>query len=147
MWLATVRGFYSVVRKGTPPNNFQVRARTRKDIENLCDLIGIPYSRIVVSHDSDYELRVKLDQSELETMFQGLQGELQYPNFKSACDSRPDQRKQSATYHKWWHDHAAWQAHAPYSGFTRSLDSHERTLDADSDVARQKRGNGRKGNG
>lgn len=119
VWLATVRGFYSVVRKGTPPNNFQVRARTRKDIENLCDLIGIPYSRIVVSHDSDYEFRVKLDQSELGVMGAKLLDTIRYENFKQACSSRPDQQKQCDTYHRWWSDHARWQEHPPYSGVGR----------------------------
>ena len=96
MWLCTLRGFFSVVRKGTPPNNFQVRGRRRKDIENLCDIIGIPLSRIVTSHDSDYEFRVKLNQAELGAMFDGLAATITYGNFKSTVDLQPDQK--SADY-------------------------------------------------
>lgn len=116
MWLCTTAGFFSVVKKGTAPNNFQVRARTRQDIENLCDLMKLPYSRIVTTHNSDYVFRVLLDEYELGQIFGALQATITYSNFKSAVGRRPDQQKQCATYHKWWSDHAEWQAHPPYSG-------------------------------
>ena len=116
MWLCTTVGFFSVVRKGRPPNNFQVRSRTRLDIENLCDLIKLPHSRIVTTHDSDYEFRVLLDEYELGRMFDALQTTVTYRNFKGAVGGRPNQRQQCETYHKWWHDHARWQVHPPYSG-------------------------------
>jgi hypothetical protein len=156
MWLCTTRGFYSVVRKGTPPNIFQVRARTRNDIQNLCDLISIPYSRIVVSHDSDYEFRVKLSQSELGLMGAKLLDTIRYENFKMACGRRPDQQKQCDTYHKWWSDHSKWQEHPPYSGLRNRISDDDIPLSETSDgsastnpeppasdVIRRKRGNGR----
>jgi hypothetical protein len=153
MWLCTLRGFFSVVRKGTPPNNFQVRGRRRKDIENLCDIIKIPLSRIVISHDSDYEFRVKLNQAELGAMFDGLAATITYGNFKRAVDSQPDQKKQGATYHQWWVDHAAWQEHPPYSSWRHVDDAPEPRGGASDnaelplpEVVRAKRGNGRKAN-
>jgi hypothetical protein len=149
MWVCSTLGFFSVVKKGTPPNEFQVRARTRRDIENLCDLIELPYSRIVTSHDSDYEYRVLLNAEELGQLFDGLQATITYSNFKSAVSRRPDQQKQCETYHAWWSDAARWQEHRPYSGFQPRLSDHAKPSNSDEYqppadiVARGKLGNGR----
>jgi hypothetical protein len=116
MWLCTVRGFYSVVKKGAPPNNFQVRARTRQDIDNLCGIIDIPTSRVLTSRDSDYAFRVLLNEAELSRMFLGLMATVDYSNFKLAVGQHPDQSRQCEMYHSWWADHANLQDRPPYSG-------------------------------
>jgi len=43
MWLMTKHGFYSIVQKN--PGEFHIRARVRKDLENLVERVPLPEAK------------------------------------------------------------------------------------------------------
>lgn len=51
MWLCTQFGFFSIVQK--KPGEFHVRARVRRDLENLAGLGGSAWE-IIETADADY---------------------------------------------------------------------------------------------
>jgi len=108
MWICSTIGFFSLVQKDKP-GQWQVRARVRRDLENLCREINMPKSRIVSTRNGDYAFRLIIDQNELNTIFAVLPKLITYQNFKNAVAARPDQREHERIYHKWWGDMLALQ--------------------------------------
>jgi hypothetical protein len=151
MWLAAVTGLYSVVKKGAP-GEYQVRARVKGDLENLCGRIGFPNSRIITTPAGDYAFRLVVSEEELGLILESLRASIEYPNFKNAVARVPGQEKHEIMYHKWWADAAKLQPWPPYCGPRRDVhearlaDSGGRADDVEprASTARKTRGSGRK---
>jgi acyl carrier protein len=115
MWLCSSIGFFSLVKKGGV-DTWQVRARVKRDIENLCDTMRLPRSRIIHTTNSDYAWRLQFNRAEKNAFFDTMNSLVDYSNFKSEVGRHSDQSKQLHIYHKWWSDMAAIQETRPYSG-------------------------------
>ena len=103
MWLATEKGFFSIVKKGGE-GKWSIRARARRDIENLVDLVGMPRNRITSKGGHDYPWRIIIDHEELGRVMLALTETITYYNFKSHLGTKPDQHKHLDIYHRWWGD-------------------------------------------
>ncbi|MBL9174133.1 MAG: hypothetical protein JNL10_11405 [Verrucomicrobiales bacterium] len=100
MWIASKVGFFSLVTKD---GHLHVRARLRRDLENLLALPGIPQAAIESWPQADYRWRVRLDPGAAGAVLGALSGTIDYPNFKSEVARRPDQRAKLPAYHDLWH--------------------------------------------
>lgn len=99
MWLATQHGFYSIVQKS--PDEFHVRSRIRKDLENLLQLVRQDHE-IHAWEGADYRYRVIVGQSDFIEIMAKLALALDYPNFKSQIARLPDQRNKLHAFHEIW---------------------------------------------
>jgi len=104
MWLFTQPGFYSITRSRTEPDKTQVRARTRRGLENLQTLTGNP-TPILKTLNADYRWRIIITPSESERIVTLLTRDIDYPNFKSRVTMRPDQT------HRGYDDHRMGELH------------------------------------
>ena len=88
MWLITDRGFYSAVAHRTKPETIIVRARDRRDLLRLDDLIpdGTPSAaeRIWEDPRADYRYRMEVSRTEWAYACGQLAVGIDYPNFKDA---------------------------------------------------------------
>jgi hypothetical protein len=105
MWLATKFGFYSIVQKQAPkdgkPAVFHVRARVRKDLENLITATALQ-KEIQEWKNADYRYRIIVGQQEVTEIMAHLAESLDYDNFKSMIGNTPDQRAKLHGYHEIW---------------------------------------------
>ena len=84
MWLVTTRGFYSVVKADGDDDMVMVRARCKKDIDALADLLaGYEAYR---TPEADYRWKVKVPRTLWAEVCAHLAGEIDYPNFKARID-------------------------------------------------------------
>jgi hypothetical protein len=111
MWLATQRGFFSIVRKDD--GKFHVRARALRDLHMLLELAGMGRRHSlkplgpgdvepIWTKGSDYPCRVLVNRRQLARIFRALAGDIDYPNFKARIASREDQRGKLGAYHGLW---------------------------------------------
>lgn len=83
MWIITTTGFYSIVKKPTDePGKLTIRARVRKDLEELQDKYLPTMSKIIESEDSDYRFRAFATPEDLVAALSTLVLDIDYPNFK-----------------------------------------------------------------
>ena len=99
MWLFTKRGFYSIVEK--KPGEFHIRARARKDLENLKQLAEIK-RRIVLTRNADYRYRLVVNKIEVLAALASLAADIDYSNFKDRIAADPVQREKLHAYHEIW---------------------------------------------
>jgi hypothetical protein len=99
MWLATQHGFYSIVEKKS--GEFHVRARCRKDLENLLALSGLAMP-IIETPAGDYGWRVVVGKPEVAKALAALGGAIDYSNFKDRIHDLPDQREKAPIYSRLW---------------------------------------------
>jgi hypothetical protein len=109
MWLFTPHGFYSITRSRTEPDKTQVRARTRRDLENLQTLTGNP-TPILKTLNADDRRRIIITPSESERIVTLLTRDIDYPNFKSRVTMRPDQTHRGYDDHRIGELHHRWQS-------------------------------------
>lgn len=103
MWLATKYGFYSIVRSHENENEFMVRARAEKDLENLVKCVKVLENReIVVTKEADYHYRIIISQMEQNDLMQYLSETIDYSNFKNKIGTIPVQREKLPYYHEIW---------------------------------------------
>lgn len=113
MWLCTQHGFYSIVLK--TPGEFHVRARLKRDLENLRALLvhadpGGTASRrarewiIHRSTNADYRWRLVVTQPDVIMMMAALGDSIDYSNFKNRIHTRADQCDKSIAYGNLWAD-------------------------------------------
>jgi len=100
MWLMTKHGFYSIVQK--KPGEFHVRARLRKDLENLVARVPLPDAVIHSSKDADYTYRIIAGQEGVRKVMQFLGDTLDYSNFKNTVARTPDQQAKHDAYATVW---------------------------------------------
>lgn len=121
MWLCTKYGFYSVVQKA--PDEFHVRARCARDLENLRDLIdhliqegndGMVESfrkapKIIRTVPADYRFRMVLSEKQWIELSFLLVLSIDYPNFKAVIGSKADQRAKYGVYAGFHREMELWQ--------------------------------------
>ena len=115
MWLFTQHGFYSITRSRTEPDKTQVRARTRRDLENLQTLTGNT-AHILKTLNADYRWRIIITPGESERIVTLLTRDIDYPNFKASVAMRPDQKHRGHDYHRIWELHHGWQSDDDHHG-------------------------------
>ncbi len=103
MWLCTQFGFYSIVQK--LPGEYHVRARVKRDLENLCTVCDVQW-RIHRSANADYRWRIVVGEIEIAEIFATLSTpeNLDYTNFKSRIRARADQCAKAPAYSALWAD-------------------------------------------
>jgi hypothetical protein len=101
MWLMTKHGFYSIVQK--KPNEFHIRARVRKDLENLVGRVPLPSAEIHSSKEADYTFRLIVGKGDVLRAMQFLGDTLDYSNFKNTVGSTADQQNKHDAYGTVWH--------------------------------------------
>jgi hypothetical protein len=99
MWLCTRYGFYSIVQKS--PGEFHVRARVRRDLENLQQAGDFLFT-IIETPKADYRYRAVVGGNTVKVILQLLATTLDYSNFKSKIAQTPDQRPKLSAYHTVW---------------------------------------------
>lgn len=99
MWLFTKQGFYSIVAKST--KEFHVRARARKDLENLNRLAGTNYA-IHRSEDADYRWRMVMPGNAARALVAKLAADIDYANFKGVVAKTPGQADKMDILHRIW---------------------------------------------
>ena len=103
MWIFTKQGFFSIVRKKylDQPKPYQVRARSLQDLENLIKVAELD-EEIIETPYADYFFRIIADEADLVKIFNFLQADLKYENFKDMVGRQKDQRDKLDAYHKIW---------------------------------------------
>lgn len=99
MWLMTQHGFYSIVQKRD--GCFHVRARVRKDLENVLELMGWSYE-IEEWPRADYRYRILIEHSQVLQLLQQMALHIDYANFKNRIHELPDQKDKSSAYARVW---------------------------------------------
>lgn len=113
MWLQTKIGFYSVVEHDDDVQTVLIRARSRTDLENLCDVadavrrdyaegeaLGIDHKAIQFTPNADYHYRIICPRVSWMEVSLRLMTEIDYGNFKNAVSERDPDR--SHLYHSVW---------------------------------------------
>lgn len=77
-----------------------MRARERKDIENLLKCIPLPHMKINESDHTDYAFRLIANQEEVLAILRFFGETLDYSNFKDKIDQTDGQKHKP--YHKVW---------------------------------------------
>jgi hypothetical protein len=98
MWLMTKHGFYSIVRKA--PDEFQVRSREVRDLQNLIERIPLPQQKVVETPKADYAARLIVNRDVLLKILAFLGETIDYQNFKDRISTTPDQTHKP--YHQVW---------------------------------------------
>ncbi len=98
MWLMTKHGFYSIVEK--PQGEFQVRARERRDLQNLVDRVPLPTATIIDTPKGDYAARMVVSKETVLRIMEFLGNTVDYSNFKDRIDATSDQAHKP--YHEIW---------------------------------------------
>lgn len=109
MWLFTRHGFYSLTRSTDETDKLQVRARVRRDLENLQTVTGLT-GPILETPTADYRWRWIVTPAEAEVITKRLTQEITYFNFKSTVAQQSDQSAKLTGLHDIWHIHRSWQA-------------------------------------
>ncbi len=99
MWLATTIGFYSVGAHRDKKGVYVVRARTRKDAENVGKMFDVPVEE---NKTADYRFRVHLNRKQIDTLLTSLVDGIDYSDFKSRVKKDPEQSKKLDLYHSIW---------------------------------------------
>ena len=108
MWLFTRHGFYSLTRSADEPDKLQVRARVRRDLENLQKLTALA-GPILETPVADYRWRWIVTPSEAELITRRLAQDIDYSNFKGTVARQPDQSAKLPGLHDIWEIHHGWQ--------------------------------------
>lgn len=100
MWLATEKGFYSVVinnESKSEGSEIIIRARKKKDLENLNT-----GRKVKVSKKKDYAYRIFVSRETFIRVLLDLGVEFNYSNFKDHIKSIPDQKDKLSFYTQVW---------------------------------------------
>jgi hypothetical protein len=99
MWMITTQGFYSVVEHRDDPNMMIVRARVKKDLENLKR--QLPDLRVYEDRSADYLYRADVSRDDWMRAAALLAGDVNYPNFKNEVDHRQGKNRHSIYSRVW----------------------------------------------
>lgn len=107
MWLCTKLGFYSIVLK--TPGEVHIRARCKKDLENLkhhctARVRGASVWKIYRTEPADYRYRIVIRSDSMPELMLALADTLDYSNFKGVIASTPDQREKLGIYSAFHYD-------------------------------------------
>lgn len=98
MWIVSKYGFFSVVKK---EDGYHVRARVKRDLENLIAETGIT-EPLQQWPTADYRYRVVLSSQAIPALFEKLGESIDYSNFKSKIAATPTQRNKENAYYEIW---------------------------------------------
>lgn len=90
MWVFSTKGMYSAVETFQDPHMLQIRARDRKDLENLAPYVK--KLKIIHTPTRDYEWRIVLSKTKWAAVLSQITTEIDYNNFKDEV-----KKKQGAT--------------------------------------------------
>lgn len=84
MWIFSEQGFFSVVEDWEDRDCVYVRARWKKDLENILSIEGAPARCLAVisTPERDYPFRVHMTKSEWSRVASVMAGGIGYGNFK-----------------------------------------------------------------
>ena len=108
MWIYSTKGFYSIVENRDNPNQVIIRARLKKDIDNLkriFDSLKLRTTKITVSSRTDYRYRFITDRMDWMTVMIRLMLSIDYDNFKNAVfksESGKIRERRHEAYLKIW---------------------------------------------
>ena len=103
MWIATKFGFYSIVQTRQNNNQFMVRARAQKDLENLKESLStLKNTEIKVTKDADYHFRMIISVEDLNQLMLFFAKEVDYTNFKDKVYTIANQKDKLPSYHDIW---------------------------------------------
>jgi hypothetical protein len=108
MWIFTTKGFFSIVETKEDPDQVLIRARIKKDIQNMKDLfdaLGLKSTKILVGSGSDYKYRFTADRMDWIAAMTRLMLDLRYNNFKDAVyesDSHEMRERRRDAYFDIW---------------------------------------------
>lgn len=108
MWVFTTKGFFSIVEHKKDPNRLLIRARIRKDIDNikmLFEALGLRVSDVLESASSDYRYRIFANRIDWASVMTHLITDMGYTNFKNAAyetDSSEIRDKRHEAYLDIW---------------------------------------------
>ncbi len=98
MWVASVLGFYSIsYREGA----YNVRGRTRGDLENLIEASGVQ-ATVLELPEADYRYRLVLDKAAFGLVMAALARSVTYSNFKDQIKHTPGQADKEPYYMRVW---------------------------------------------
>ena len=125
MWLATTKGWFSVVIDNQRPGRMLVRARCRQDIFNLYN----EHHEMLTSMEKptsdpsrDYRWRMSVSKVDFVKLAARLARGIDYSNFKVAVHDRPDQQNKSSAYLKVWQAMADVQRDETQDGSSREAE-------------------------
>jgi hypothetical protein len=81
---------------------YHVRARVRKDLENLQERVPLARREIQASKETDYPYRLVVGQAEVLKVLRFLGETLDYSNFKDTVADTPDQAAKHDLYAQFW---------------------------------------------
>jgi hypothetical protein len=98
MWIVSRHGFFSVVKKPScAPDELEVRARCKRDLERLKEITGIK-ARILENAGTDYLFRIRMKREIWAKFLADEAMSIDYPNFKDEVlfgkSETPRRRKQ-----------------------------------------------------
>lgn len=108
MWIFSTKGFFSVVENKDDRNRVIIRARLRKDIDDLkyiFDSLKLRTTKIAINSRSDYHYRFTADRMDWITVMIRLMVGIHYTNFKDAVfdtESGEMKEKRQDAYLKIW---------------------------------------------
>ena len=98
MWIGSVYGWFSIVKKG---EGWHVRARKKRDLTEL-RARALVSAKVHHWSQADYPYRMVVDNREFTRIMIALQESVQYGNFKAQIALTPDQKSRAAAYHRVW---------------------------------------------
>lgn len=98
MWICSKYGFYSVVQK---QGQVQIRARVRRDLENLLQATASRL-QIIETPKADYRFRIICSRRQWKAIGAHLVDIVDYPNFKSHIAQTADQANKHYAYGIFW---------------------------------------------
>jgi hypothetical protein len=99
MWIMTVNGFYSVVKKPGQEKEVTVRSRVKTDLEKLLNKLNSEKT-IQERVGTDYPFRVVMSLTDWADYLQKTAMDIEYDNFKNTLDSSDHNRHEA--YFKCW---------------------------------------------
>lgn len=94
MWIVINDAFLSVVSIPTDPDNLMVRARAKKDINNVFG----PDVKVLTTPDADYRFRAVLPRTDVGLKIADRIMEIDYTNFKNSV---PEKDRHDAYLRMW----------------------------------------------
>ena len=105
MWIACVDGFFSAVIDKIEPGRMLIRARCKRDIQNLYSRYrkACPSMRKPTSDETrDYRWRLSISKRDWVKLAGLLAAAVDYPNFKAEVHRRRDQANKGRAYAEVW---------------------------------------------
>lgn len=106
MWVFTVEGFYSVVKKDCAEDEVLVRSRQRADLVRLGEKLSLKV-QIQEKAGTDYRFRTVLKKEQWAEYLADAALSLDYPNFKATVPKQDFRRHEA--YLRCWEALFEWQ--------------------------------------